>query len=257
MIDLTDYSTIPPAVRSVVRSFVDRFPNKNDLMQDEPPLYDSMVQRRLENNIRAYRAQDLYETLGSILDQEELICYHATKVLSPAKIKSVGLRTNDWERYSNDIKEALLEGGVDSTDIEEVLKSLKHEKERKDFDCKNRLCFFANPISFAVEDALGYDQFCQNIGGELARWPLKDYMPTVYSILRDSGQSLLVKFSIPFNWIADFEREGIIAHFIYHEAAAYLWNYSYDIEFDGTLFQDVPASAIMEVTRAAIPEDYE
>ena len=257
MIDLTDYTTIPSAVGLAVRSFVDRLPNINALMQDEPPLYDSMVRCRLENYTRPYRVPGLYKTLGSILDREEIVCYHATKVLFPTRIKSVGLRTNDWERYSNDIKEALIEGGVDSAEIEEALQCLKHEKERKDFDCKNRLCFFANPISFADEDAPGYDQFCQNVGGELARWSLKEYMPAVYNILRDSGESVLVKFSIPFNWIADYEKESIIAHFIYHEAAAYIWKYLYDIEFDGTLFQDVPTHSIIAINRVAIPEDYE
>ena len=249
MIDLTDYRTIPPAVGIAVRSFVDRLPNISTLTQDNPPLYDSMVRSRLENYIRPYRIPDIYNTLENILDREEVVCYHATKVLFPANIKRKGLRTNDWERYSKDIKKALIGSGVGSAKIEETLLCLKHEKERKDFDCKNRLCFFANPISFEVEDAPGYDQFCQNVGGELAQWSLKEYMPDVYNILRDSGESVLVKFSIPFNWIADYEKESIIAHFIYHEAAAYIWNYLYAIEFDGTLFQDVPASSIIEIIR--------
>ena len=257
MIDLTDYTTIPAAVGSVVRSFVDFLPSKNTLAQKEPPLYNSIVRCRLEEHIRPYRVPNLYETLGSILDKEEIICYHATKLLSPEKIKSEGLRMNDWERYSGNIREALEKGAVPAAEIEEALQRIKHEKTRKEHNGPDRLCYFANLINYAPEDGLGYDQFCQNIGGELARWPLQEYMPDVYTILRDIGKSVLVTFSIPFNWVADFEREDIIAHFIYHEAATYLWNYLYDIEFDGTLFQDVPGTSIIEIVEVSTPEGYE
>ena len=257
MIDLTDYSTIPAIVGSVVRSFVDSLPDKNVLMQDGPPLYNSMVRCRLEDYIRPYRVPNLYETLGSILDREEIVCYHATKLLSPERIKSEGLRTNDWERYSGDIREALEKGGVPAAEIEEALQRIKHEKVRKEHNAQDRLCYFANLINYEVEDGPGYDQFCQNIGGELARWALQEYMPDVYKVLRESGESVLVKFSILFNWVADFEREGIIAHFIYHEAAAYLWNNLYDIEFDGNLFRDVPGSYILEIIKVASPKGYE
>ena len=257
MIDFTDYTTIPADVGSAVREFLDCLSEKNTMMRDEPPLYNSMVRCRLEDYIRPYRVPILYETLGSILDREDIICYHATKVLSPQKIRLAGLRINDWERYSSDIKEALNKWGVSSAKVDEALQRIKHEKTRKEHNGQDRLCYFVNLKNYSGEDGPGYDQFCQNIGGELARWPLQENMPDVYKVLRDSGDSVLVKFSIPFNWIADYERESVIAHFIYYEAATYLWNYSYDIEFDGTLFRDVPASSIIDVITVVPPKGYE
>ena len=257
MIDLTDYTTIPVAVSQVVKDFLDCLPNKNDLLRDTPPSYDLMVRCRLEDNIKPYRAPNLYEALGSIFDREEIICYHATKLLSLETIRSTGLRTNDWERYSSNIKEALDKGGASATEIEEALRRIKYEKERKDHNGRDRLCYFANTKSFVGDGVAGYDQFCQNVGGELARWALQEDMPNVYKILCNSGKSALVKFSIPFNWVADFEREYIIAHFFYHVASEYLWNYLYEIEFDGNLFKDVPGSSIIEIIEVATPEDYE
>lgn len=252
MIDLRDYNTIPVEVGLVVRGFLDQLSLKSELIQEEPPLSDIAVRCRLEDYINPVKVPELYATIASILDQERILCYHATKVLSVKTIKNEGLRTNAWEQYSNNVKEALELAGVSTAEIEETLQLIKLEKKRKEPNDRDRLCYFSNLLDFKP-DGSGYYQFCQNIGGELARWALEDYMPDVYKVLRDRGECLLVKFSLPFNWIEKFEKDDIITLFIYHEVASYLWNYSYDIEFDGNLFRDVPASSIIGIVKVEAP----
>lgn len=248
MIDLGDYNTIPVEVSLVVRNFVDQLSLKSELIQEEPPLSDIAVRCRLEDYINPVNVPELYATIANILNQEDILCYHATKVLSVETIKNEGIRINAWEQYSNNVKEALELAGVSSAEIEETLQLIKHEKKRKEPNGRDRLCYFSNPLDFKINGP-GYYQFCQNVGGELARWALEDYMPDVYKILRDSGERVLVKFSLPFNWIERFEKDDIITLFIYHEVASYLWNYSYDIEFDGNLFRDVPTSSIISIIK--------
>lgn len=254
MIDFRDYNTIPVEVSMVVKGFVDRLSLKSELIQEKSPLSDIAVRCRLEDYINPMRAPELYATIACILDEKEMLCYHATKVLSSTSILNDGLRINAWERYANFVKEAFKNAGVSSGEINEALRLIKKEKMRKELNGRDRLCFFSNLKSFE-EDRTEYYQFCQNIGGELARWALEDYIPDMYNVLRDSGESILVKFSIPFNWVDSFEKEDIIAHFVYREAALYLWNYSYDIKFDGNLFQDVPASSIIGIVKVEVPSN--
>lgn len=253
MIDLTDYKTIPSEVGFIVREFVDQLPNKGSLIQDEIPPSNIEVRCRLEDYFRPSSVPALYESLASILESEEIIVYHATKVLSPDKIKYEGLRINSWEHYSNYVNEAFIKGGISEVETEVALHHIKTEKKRRDHFGQDVLCYFANRISFSEEERTGYLHFCQNIGGELARNALEKTMPSLYKVLCDSGESVLVKFSIPFSWIADYEIEDKITHFIYHIAASYLWNYMFDIEFDGSLFQDVPASSIIDVISVEPP----
>lgn len=56
----------------------------------------------------------------------------------------------------------------------------------------------------------GYEQFCENIGGELARDALKNEYPQLYEYLRANGKAFLVKFKIPFSNIKDYNQDSII-----------------------------------------------
>ena len=253
MIDLTDYTTIPPELAVVVRDKFKRLCIKKELGKVDSPWYewDGCCKCNADG------ACELYKAVKDILNKEEIVCYHATKVLYPKEIKESGLHINDWARYSSDIRKTLIKGGIDSTTINKALQQIKDEKHRKEKGLSDQICFFANNNSFCVKNALGYDQFCVNIGGELARGALERTMPDVYRVLRNMGTSLLIKFVVPYTWISDYREKTIISCFIYHEAAAYLRDYLCDIEFDGAVTRDIPASLILDIIEVPTPDYYD
>ena len=119
-----------------------------------------------------------------------------------------------------------------------------------------QLCFYSD-IGLLSEDMhAGYEQFCENIGGELARDALKNEYPQLYEYLRANGKAFLVKFKIPFSNIKDYNQDSIIYQFVSYYAGKYFWNYDYEIQFDGNADKGIPATNIIELISYTVNRYY-
>lgn len=103
----------------------------------------------------------------------------------------------------------------------------------------------------------GYDQYCQNIGGELARWALADTLPEACQILKRNGSQLIVKFSLPFRDIATYQQDTILYQFVCYYAAKYFWGWDYAVQYDGITYKDVAPNHILELIEYGKEVDYE
>ena len=131
------------------------------------------------------------------------------------------------------------------TDEQRIVKG-EYNRKYAGHDRKAQVCFFTNMSMFEGEYA-AYDQFCESIGGELARWALKDKYPNLYKPLKENGKSCIVKFKLPYANIADYEKDSTAYQFVIYYAGVYFWNKEYDIEFDGNTQFDVPPEDILDI----------
>ena len=102
----------------------------------------------------------------------------------------------------------------------------------------------------------GYEQFCENIGGELARDALKIDYPQIYRYLRENGDAILVKFKIPFIDIKSYDKDSSVYRFVAYFAGKYFWNYNYEIHFDGNTDKDIEPNNILEIIPYTIDRYY-
>ncbi len=103
--------------------------------------------------------------------------------------------------YRKNIINTLRQIGAKEKEITEVVEVIKRKYDWKYplSDREPRLCFYSD-ISLLSEDmSAGYEQFCENIRGELARNALKEKYPDLYRYLRENGKAFLVKAKIPFS----------------------------------------------------------
>lgn len=209
---------------------------------------DSDVRCAIENYLLEYKAELLYRELSKIMAECTIVCYHATKVLCRAQITKNGLRVNKWEEYSKTMRDALTALGA--SDIKNAMMCIRKEYERK-YICLNvkpQLCFFSGlQLANNLGTAPSYGQFCENVGGELASWALRKKQPETYKLLRDNGIPFIVKFSLCFRDIADYQQNSILYQFVSYYAAQYFWNWNYKIWFDGVTYKDVAPQQILEV----------
>lgn len=252
LIDVTQPDTFPAEIERAVVQYIMTLPQ--DIVQkisNNKIKYDVDVHSAVGNYIGPLkvRAEALYEDVFKIMEEYDLVCFHATKLLSSKDIYTTGLITNDWKRYRDMMKKTFEEIGLSSNSINEAMEYLKHEYECKYFDIdKNaQLCFYSNLALTPQGEAAGYDQFCENIGGELARDALRYNMPKVFRILKLNGVAVIVKFLLPFFDVAYYHKDTIAYQFICRSAAKYFWNYDYTVNFDGDTIFDVPPENILEV----------
>lgn len=249
LIDSENPSTYPFEMQEIVYRYIaKRLSSVENQIKIAPLQYDSDVRCAIEDYLRPFKADELYQKLYEIMEDKEIVCYHATRVYDWNQIKK-GLQTNDWEQYSASMREALFNLNV--SNINEAISRIHKEYERKYLitDRQPQLCFFSGLQLANGGEYADYDQFCENIGGELARWALQETMPEVFHILKNNGVPIIIEFKLPFVNIMDHQKENILYQFISYYAAKYFWNWDYTVKFDATTSKNAAPEQILEIIK--------
>ena len=258
LIDTENPSTYPSAMQETVYQYIaDNLSHIEAQVKENIVENDSDVRCAIENYLSPFKAESLYAQLLKNMAEHEMICYHATKALDQKQIMKSGLRASKWSLYSVSLRKTLEVLGAE--DVDSIIDCVHKEYERKHqpVNYKPQLCFFSG-LNFADGgDYAGYDQFCQNIGGELARWALKDTMPKAYYLLKNNGIQLIVKFILPFADIAAYQQETILYQFVCYYAAQYFWGWKYTVQFEGRTSKDISPEQILELIEYDKEVDYE
>ena len=201
LIDVSDVSTIPVEVKDkiyeafsllsedVIDSLKDSYASDENVMQS----IIGKVYKNLENT-------QLYSQLTDILEKYEIVCFHSTKMISKYRVKEYGLSTNEWSKYKSNIIDVYKSLGISKEKIETALKYLwnTYKDRYLDVGCEPHLCFYSNLSMLETEGGgAGYNIYCENIGGEMAKIALQNDCKELYSLLKNSGKSFVVKFKIP------------------------------------------------------------
>lgn len=251
MIDVTQSGTFPPEIEALFLRYVDRFPH--DIITEitsQNVENNTDVRCAIERYLNSFHAEALYKEMLSCFNGTSIRCFHATKILDESDIQNRGLIVNSWDQYSALLKKALHQTELTEPVIKEAIHCVKYEYQRKyRYSQKPQLCFFT-PIRVANGgESVGYDQFCQNVGGELARGALKDKMSNAYNALKSIGIPVIVEFELPFSDIADYRKESIAYCFVTYYSAKKFWGIEYPIEFDGSTEKDASPSQIIKIHR--------
>lgn len=259
LIDVSDISTIPIEVeKKIWDRFISMPQGIVSRIKAYEIRYDHDVICAIEDFVGPGSAYHFYQELISLFKQYQMVCYHSTKTLDKNIILSTGLKTNKWDTYSRHIINTLRTLGVEEEDIAQAIKIIKRKYDWK-YPSQGRepqLCFYSDTGLLSEDMSAGYEQLCENIGGELARDALKRSYPQLYGYLRENGEALLVKFKIPFSSIKAYNQDSIIYQFVAYFAGKYFWNYDYEIHFDGNTDKAIPASDIMEIIPYTIDRYY-
>lgn len=249
LIDVSDVNTIPVEVKNKIYQSFSAL-SKEDVNN----IKSQEIQRKGDiicaiDRYGFYRNAYLSGEVADILEKYDIICYHATKVSSKSMLLSEGLKTNDWSDYCSNLKNAYIYAEFSEDKIQEALCIVKSEYNRKyvSYGRKAQLCFFNNLLMLERRGVAAYDQFCENVGGELARKALKNKYPELYKPLKEKGKGCVVKFRLPFAMIANYDKDSIAYQFVIYYAGLYFWNREYDIEFDGNTQSDVPPENILDI----------
>lgn len=208
--------------------------------------YEIDVRCAIEDYVGPYKAGALYNELVDIMKDYEIIVYHSTKVLNKACFINDGLQPNEWNWYEKTLTKTLKELAVGEEDLNKAINLIKHEYDRKYIDREPALCFFSDLSLIDDGESAGYEQFCENIGGELARRALKEKEPSIYKVLKDNGEQIIVKFKLSFLDIVWYQRDSILFQFISYVAGKHFWKYNYQVNFDGTTKVSVMLDKILE-----------
>ncbi len=226
LIDVSDVSTIPIEVKNkIYQSFSALSNDVVNRIKCQEANHNNDILCAIEDYYGPFRATGFYDELNTILEKYDLVCYHATKVSSKSILLKDGLKTNDWDVYCSNLKSAYMDMKLSDEEIKKAVDIVKSEYNRKyaGYDRKAQVCFFTN-MSMLEGEYAAYDQFCESIGGELARWALKDKYPELYNPLKENGKSCIVKFKLPYAKIADYEKDSIAYQFVIYYAGVYFWN---------------------------------
>ena len=250
LIDVSDKIKIPIVIEQKILSrFIAMSERNISAIKAYKIQYDRDVICAIENYIGPSSAYYFYQELNSLFKQYEMVCYHSTKTIDENVIRSNGLTTNEWNTYSKNMVHTLQVLHVEEKDIVHIVEIIKCKYDWK-YPAQGRepqLCFYSDRGLLSEDMYAGYEQFCENIGGELARDALKQNYPKLYECLRENGKAFLVKFKIPFSNIKSYNQDTIIYQFVAYFAGRYFWNYDYEIHFDGNTDKAVPASDILEL----------
>lgn len=258
LIDSENPATYPTCIKTVIYQYIaDNLTSVEAHIKENTLIYDSDVRCAVEDYLCPVRAERLYQKLLELMCDNEMICYHATKMLNYQEVLQNGLKVNEWDEYSGNMGLILKTLGV--TNINTVIECIHKEYERKYgvLDREPQLCFFSGWQMLNNDGRVGYDQFCQNIGGELARLALKDKMPKVYNLLKNNGEPIIIKFKLPFYDIAEHRKDIILYQFVCYYAAKYFWNWDYRIKFDGATNNDIASSQVLDIIKYGQDVSYE
>lgn len=258
MINVKDLSSIPPEIEQAVAEYTYNLPRDViSSIKSASIKNDSDVRCAIEGYFAPYKAEILYRNVLVCLGKCNIRCFHATRLVDENDVWTNGLQTNSPERYFARLSSSMQKLGIQQKNTEEAIELVKHEYNRKYGSSKPQLCFFT-PIDLISDDELaGYDQFCQNIGGELARWSLKEKMPGVYQQLAKSGFAAIVEFEFHFSDMTSGDKDRIAYQFITHYASKNFFSRSYPICFDANTDKDVLPAQIIKIHRYCGEMDYE
>ena len=252
LINASKPGTYPPEMEKIVVSHIEMIP-EDDLYRIArlKPISESDIRCALENYLGTQSTTGylMYQNeLIPVFNRYSLLCYHATRIEDTASLLTRGIIA-DFEEYKQMIKSFLQKEKVAYDKIDSAMQAIEHEYSRKYCGRAYRICFFLNRVSLYNSDgSAGYDQFCETVGGELARWALEDRFPDVLYILQNKGIPAIIEFTIPFSRVADHHKDILISQFVYHLAAKHLWNTEYTVEADGVLNGNVPPESIIKIS---------
>ena len=250
-IDVTDEKSFPTDIKRIVFEYLSLLSKDIEKRILENKIdYSVDVRCAIEDYIAPFKAPALYEKVIAVLDGCSIISYHATKVLDTESVRKNGLHTNTWEWYSKYLEDSLKALSFDEDTRKSALNLVEEEYNRKYLNNRRtaQICFFSGIRLLENEDgSAGYEQFCENIGGELARWALEDKMPEVYQVLKNSGTPIIVKVALPYMDLMEFLYESVAYQFVSYYAAKYYWDFEYEIDYDCITDKDVATDKILEI----------
>lgn len=250
IIDVSDISTFPAEIGQKIWEKFQGLPcSIVSKIKEYEIEYDRDVRCAIEKYVGPSIAYHFYRELCVLFEKHEMVCYHSTKILDKNIILSNGLQTNEWDTYSNNIIKTLHTLEASEEEINQAVEAIKMKYDWKypSHGREAQLCFYSDTDLLSEDMHAGYEQFCENIGGELARDALKNEYPCLYEYLRANGKAFLVKFKIPFSHIKDYNQDSIIYQFVSHFAGKFFWNYDYEIHFDGNTDKGIPTIDILEL----------
>lgn len=249
LIDVSNPKTFPCHLRSIVYEFISSLPQeiKEDI-RDRTVLNSKEAQLAIENYMAPGKADTLFNDIIRELSEHSMICYHATRIIDDQSIFKNGLYTNDWDRYCKLLKDAFKLIGINEVDAMDACGIIEKNYNRKFVSTTPQICFFS-PLKLlnANKGNERYDQFCESIGGELARDSLEDNMPEVYQRLKMSGKGCVIKIALPFIDMINAYQEKVAFQFISYYSAEFFWNFECEIEYDCVCEKDVTPDQILEV----------
>lgn len=257
-IDSANPETFPKELESTIVEHFKYLPSKvSDQIQSAKIKYENDVKCAIENYVGPFscKSESLYQSLLPIMEKFNIICFHSTKLLDTHSIYETGLWVNEWSTYSKLLKQCFQMYNFNGEKLEKAMSLIKHQYDYKYSDREKMLFFFSN-LSLINTEYAGYEQFCESIGGEVARWALKNVYPEAYQILKENGTGLIIKFQLPFSAIADFQKDTTIYQFISYYAAKYFWNFKYEVEFDGMTTSNISPNQILELIPFTREIDY-
>lgn len=189
-----------------------------------------------------------------LFDRHQIILYHATKVIDPDSIKKTGLLTNDWNRYCENMIQTFQYLNVREEQIREAMGILQKEYKDKYLLCNPQVCMFTI-IDELQSTTNGFEMYSECIGGELAT-VLRYKMPTVFNLLKEHGQTIVVKCAVPFKNITSARKDIIIIKVIRHYIAKQLWGYYYPIQLSCETEKDIQPNNILDVIHYEISDKW-
>lgn len=259
LIDVSDVSTIPAEIKQKIGDrFMALHPNTVSKIKAYNIQYDRDVACAIDDYLGPRAAYDFYDMLISLFEQHEIICYHFTKVLNESNILDEGFKTNEWDIYRKNIIHTLQMIGVGEKELTEAVEIIKQKYDWKYplHDREPQLCFYSDINLLRDGMSAGYEQFCENIGEELARDALKGEYPDLYKYFRENGKAFVVKFKIPFLNIKSYDQDSIIFQFVAYFAGKYFWNYNCEFHFDGNTDKAIPTGDIVELIPYTVDRYY-
>lgn len=247
LIDVSNPNTIPEEVGKFILAHFSTLPLRNvEEIKGRKIEYVKDVRCAIEKYYKPYKDEVFYNELIEILKKHELMCFHATRMYSFEKVEKEGLKTNEWSNYSDNLRCVYEAIGMDEKMIDKALDAVQKEYKRKyeNYERNSQLCFFVNINS--LEEG-SYNQYCENIGGELIEGCLKINYPELYTPLKENGRGAVIRFKLPYANIASYDQELIAYQFVVYYAGIYFWNKAMEIEFDGNTEQNVPSEDILEI----------
>lgn len=258
LIDVTMPETLPRDATNIIEIALRDLPDVDfEAISEAKIQQDYEVTPILERYFSPNKAsaERMYYDLISVYSDYSLLCYHATRITHTVDFSKNGLREFSLCDYEKALLQFLSENQLDGNATKTAMELIRHEVDRKysRMMYPHRTCFFTPFTDFYSSDCRpGYDQFVENIGGEIARFALRDRMPDVFSLLKSNGTPVVVKASVECRKISAWDIRRVIYQFIIAMLAKMIWNYDYTIRTDFSIIGDVEPQNILEV----IPVDY-
>ena len=247
IIDLQFPETYPQNVLYAIEKYIDCFPYeiKEDINKYKI-IHDVDIGCAVEKYLRPYKAETLYRELNEKFLNYYFVVYHATRLMDDS-IKKDGFYM-DKKEYLNYLKDIYVSEGFGDEELITVIDIISDEYTRKYENSSYRLNFFGNKLDFIGNNKNGYDQFCENIGGELARWALQESNSNFYEPLK-KGKPCVIKFKIKFSDIANYKKDEIIYEFIKFICAKKFFGRDYKISFEANTEKKISGKNILEIIK--------